>query len=150
MLAASGAPAVIEGRDNGGKQKARHYEVRISPIRIRWSTIWPACQPGHATQGREHWSKARLSRIGPPPPQHRRAEETDLRLQRAQLVVAQPPLLHRTRRKILGHQVSPGHKAFYNIDRFRMGHVEAKSVFAGVIVGIIATTIRSTPLAPKG
>src|SRR5712692_3424298 len=31
-----------------------------------------------------------------------------------------------------------------------MGHVEAKSVFAGVIVGIIATTIRSTPIAAKG
>ena len=150
VLATSGAPAIIEGRDDGGKRKARHHEVRIGPIRIRRGAIWPARQPGHATQGRQHRSKARLPRIGPPPPQHRRAEENDIRLQLAQLIVAQPPFLHGTRGKILRHQVSPAHKAFHNIDGFRMGHVEAKSVFAGVIVGIIATTIWSTPLAAKG
>src|SRR5262245_33498056 len=74
VLAASTATTIIEGRDNGGKRKAWHNEVSLRPVGIRRGAIGPARQFGHAAQGREHWAKARLPRIGPSSPQHRRAE----------------------------------------------------------------------------
>src|SRR5262249_22695295 len=51
VLATSGASAIIEGRDDSGQRKARHNEVSIRPVRIRWGAIRPARQSCHATQG---------------------------------------------------------------------------------------------------
>ena len=127
VLVASSASAIIEGRNDGGKRKARHHEVRISPIRIRRGTIWPACQPGHTTQGRQYWAKARLPRIGPTP-QHRCAEEDDIRLQLAQFVVAQPHFSMVPGVKFSVTRSAQATEAFHNIDGLRMGHVEAKRI----------------------
>src|SRR5207248_7489395 len=47
-------------------------------------------------------------------------------------------------------QIGPVHEALDNVDSLGMAHVEAKGVFAGIVVGIIATTIGSMPRAAKG
>src|SRR5918995_2060522 len=150
MLSASGASPVIQGGDDGRYGKTRHQEVGVGAIGIGWHTIRPAGEPGHPAQRGEDGTKTRLLRIWPPPPEHRGAEEDDVRLDLAQIFVPQAPVLEGSRGKILGDEVGPGDQALDELARLWMDHVHAHAIFIGVVVGKIATAVHTLPWAAEG
>ena len=150
VLAAPGAAAVVQRGDDGGNGETRHDEVRVGAVRIGRRPVRPAGQAGHAAERRQHRAETRLPRVRAAAAQHRSAEQDDVGLDGAQVVVAEAPFLQRAGGEILGDQIGPGDQPLDNLDALGMRHVEAEAELVGVVIGVVGAAVRPALAAAEG
>ena len=134
VLAAAGHVAVVERRHDGDRtvDAARVIEVRPAPARRRL-----AGQPGEVRHARERLRARPVGAVGviaAAVSEGGERDVDDVRLDLAQLLVAELPALHHPRGEVLDHDVRDGDQALQQLAAARIAEVEGDAELVDVLL----------------
>src|ERR1700722_5248271 len=105
-------------------------------------------QPGERLR---RWAVADIVIVGARFAESRRLQIDDAGIYLAQLLVAQPPLLHLPGAEILANRIGAAHHPLEQVASLRMVKVERDAVFAGIRIVVVSAAIKvaANPMAAR-
>ena len=135
QLPLPGAVAMMEGCAERGLSEARRDEVGIGTPGRDGLAIGPAGDSGESAERGAMDAEARMLALGAGLPAHAAVEHHDVRLDLAQLLVAEPESFSGARREVLDHDVRPLDHAMGDGETLGLREVDRDPEFALIHVG---------------